>query len=100
MDAHIEIPIEEIRTFCKKWRVRKFSLFGSVLRNDFRPDSDVDVLISFEKQAKRNLLNHVRMLDELRQIFGRDVDMAQEDLLDNPFRRQNILKSKKTIYAA
>ena len=51
MTARIDIPMEQIEAFCRRWRVVEFTLFGSVLREDFRPDSDVDVLVSFEPEA-------------------------------------------------
>ena len=100
MPIQIELPLDKIETFCKKWKIVEFSLFGSVLREDFGPDSDVDVLVTFAPDARRTLFDRVDMLDELRSIFGRDVDLAQEKLLENPFRKRDILRTKETFYAA
>ena len=95
----IEIPRNEIAEFCRKWRVREFSLFGSVLRNDFRPDSDVDVLLSFEPDAPWSLWDLFDMRDELQNVFGRRVDIVEKEALRNPFRRHEILSTQKVVYA-
>lgn len=86
--------------FCRKWRVRELSVFGSVLRDDFRPDSDVDVLVSFEPAADWSLLDFVMMREELAGLVGRDVDLVEQEALKNPYRRAAILKSKRVLYAA
>jgi len=100
MSARIDIPMDKIKDFCQRWKIVEFSLFGSVLRDDFRPDSDVDVLVTFAEGSTRSLLDHVRMVEELKEMFSRDVDLAQERLLENPFRRRSILESKEVVYAA
>lgn len=100
MTAEIDLPMDVIKAFCQRWKIVEFSLFGSVLREDFGPKSDVDVLVTFEPSPGWSLLDHVRMVEELRTIFGRDVDLAQERLLENPYRREAILNSKEVIYAA
>jgi predicted nucleotidyltransferase len=76
------------------------SLFGSVLSNNFRSDSDIDVLVNFEDNASWSLFDFVDMIDELKIIFGRKVDLVEKDTLKNPFRKQSILASNKVIYAA
>jgi len=76
------------------------ALFGSVLRNDFRPDSDVDVLVSFEPESPWTLWDLSRMREELREIFGREVDLVEKKALRNPFRRLAILEGQRVIYAA
>ena len=96
----IEISPERIAAFCRKWKVREFSLFGSVLREDFRPDSDVDVLVSFEAGSEWDLFDLVTMRDELMGLFGRDVDLVEKEGLRNPFRRHRILTSREVLYAA
>jgi hypothetical protein len=102
MRAKIRIPVDHQRIveFCRKWRVREFALFGSVLRDDFRPDSDVDVLVSFDPDSGWSLLDVVDMIEELRQIFGRDVDLVEKEAIRNPFRRHSILTTKEVLYAA
>src|SRR5688572_32164877 len=66
--VHVEVPQEQIEAFCRKWKIREFALFGSVLRDDFRPDSDVDVLVEFEPDTRFSLFDFVHMQDELGQI--------------------------------
>lgn len=92
-----------IRTFCDRWNIVEFSLFGSVLNESFRPDSDVDVLVSFAPGSRHSLFDLVDMEDELRDIFGREVDLVLRKTVErsrNPYRRQSILDSARTIYAA
>ena len=82
MNAHIHIPRSQIDSFCHRWLVSELSLFGSVVREDFGPDSDVDVLIQFQPQARHTLLDMARMEEELRQIFGRDVDLVERSAVE------------------
>ena len=96
----INIPLKQIEDFCRRWKIKEFSLFGSVLREDFRPDSDIDVLVSFEPDGGINFDNRVDMLDELAEIFGRQVDLVEKDGIRNPFRRHEILTTKEVVYAA
>lgn len=96
----IAIPADRIAAFCRKWRVREFSLFGSVLRGDFRPDSDVDVLLVFEEGASPPLEPSIDMREELSAIFGREVDVVEKHRLKNPFRRYHILTTRRVLYAA
>jgi predicted nucleotidyltransferase len=100
---HIDIPREKIEEFCHKWKVREFSVFGSVLRGDFRPDSDIDVIVDFEPGAKRSLFDIVSMTDELKEIFGREVDLMTRRSVEqsrNYIRRKAILSSMETVYVA
>ena len=97
---NIELDEAAIRAFCGKWRVREFSLFGSVLRDDFRPDSDVDVLISFEENPGVGLWDMVTMTEELETLFGRRVDLVTKEGLVNPYRRYSILSTREVVYAA
>ena len=96
----IDIPMDPIREFCRKWKVRELSLFGSVLRGDFRPDSDVDVLVSLEDDAPWSLMEWVEMIEELKTIFGRDVDLVDQSAIRNPFRRHTIMTTREVVYAA
>ena len=75
-------------------------MFGSVFRSDFQDDSDVDVLIRFADDARWSLFDWVEMLDELKEIFGRDVDLLEQSALRNPIRRREILRTRKLIYAS
>ena len=98
--AKVDLPLLRIEAFCQKWRVRELSLFGSVLRDDFRPDSDVDVLVVFEEDAPWSLWDWGDMRDELKSIFGREVDLVEKGALRNPYRKQAILSSYEVVYAA
>ena len=103
MSAHIQIPRSQIDSFCRSWQVSELALFGSVLREDFGPDSNVDVLIQFQPQARHTLLDMARMEEELRQIFGRDVDLVERSAIEqsrNHFRRKAILQSAESVHAA
>ncbi len=97
---HFAVPRADIEDFCRRWHVLEMSLFGSVLREDFGPESDVDVLIVIDPEADVSLFKLVRMRDELRAIFGRDIDLVERAALVNPFRREEILKHCERIYAA
>jgi uncharacterized protein len=94
------IPRKKIGEFCRRWGVVEFSLFGSALRDDFRPDSDVDVLVTFSKQAQISLFDLVQMKLDLEKIFHRPVDIIEKDALENPFRKREILRTAQVIYAA
>jgi hypothetical protein len=96
----VEIPRAKIAEFCRKWKITEFSLFGSVLRDDFRPDSDVDVLVRFEAGAPWSLLDLAAMQNELEAVFGRRVELVEADALRNPFRRHAILSTRRVVYAA
>ena len=98
--ARINVPVKKIQAFCRKWGVRELALFGSVLSDDFRPDSDVDVLISVEDNAALSTFDLLDMVDELRAIFGRDVDLLEKEALRNPYRRYSILSNREVLYAA
>ncbi len=97
-----DIPKDRIAEFCKKWKIREFALFGSVLRDDFRPDSDIDVLVTFSEDAKHTLFDLVHMENELKEIFGREVDIVSRRGIEssrNYIRRNAILSSAEAIYA-
>ena len=100
--AQIDLPKEEIVKFYKKWNIQEFSFFCSVLRDDFRSDSDIDVLVSFEDDEKHTLFDLVHMQDELKEIFGREVDIVSRRGIEssrNYIRRDAILNSAEAIYA-
>jgi predicted nucleotidyltransferase len=96
----INIPKDKIEDFCKKWKIAEFSIFGSALRENFSPKSDVDVLISFEPDIPWSLFDWVDIIEELQGILGREVDLVEKSGLRNPFRRREILNSRQVIYAA
>jgi len=96
----IPLPMDRIETFCRKWGVKEFALFGSVLRDDFRPDSDVDVLLEFLPGFGFTFENTPVILDELESIFGRTVDVVEKSRIRNRFRKASILSSHRVRYAA
>jgi len=96
----ITLDKARIDEFCRKWMIRELALFGSVLREDFRPDSDVDMLVTFAKDAPWSGFDLVEMENELKTLFGRPVDLVEKRAIRNPFRRHAILTSKQVIYAA
>ncbi len=91
---------KKIVEFCKRWQISEFSFFGSVLRDDFRPDSDVDVLVSFRLESKWSLWDLIDMQEELEKMFSRKVDLVEKEALRNPYRRHSILKGREIYYAA
>ncbi|MBI2939323.1 MAG: nucleotidyltransferase family protein [Chloroflexi bacterium] len=100
MTPRIAIDRQRIAEFCRRHQVKTLALFGSVLRDDFRPASDVDVLVDLEPDAKVSLFEFAGMQDELAAIFGREVDLVEKRGLRNPFRRRAILETAEEIYAA
>jgi predicted nucleotidyltransferase len=97
---NIELPEEKITDLCRRWKVVELALFGSVLRDDFRPDSDIDVLITFTPDCGWSLFNLAQMQEELKDIFQREVDLVEKEGLKNPFRRREILNNMEIVYAA
>jgi len=87
-----------VAELCRRWRVTELSLFGSVVRDDFTPQSDLDVLVTFEPEAPWSLWDLMDMRDELQQVFGRSVDLVESEALRNPFRRQEILATREVVY--
>jgi hypothetical protein len=97
---NIDVPRERIEEFCRKWHVTELALFGSVLRDDFRPDSDVDVLVTFEAGFRPALDDWLDMEDELAATLGRKVDLVEKSRVENPFIRRHILHHHQVLYAA
>ncbi len=100
MPAHIALDQEKIAEFCRRWKVTEFALFGSVLREDFGPESDVDVLVTFEPKAPWSTFDLVEMREELKVVFGREVDVVEKQAMRNPYRRYSILRSYEVVHAA
>jgi predicted nucleotidyltransferase len=98
--VNIRTSEKQLNDFCRKWKVAELSVFGSVVRDDFRPDSDVDLLVSFASDAQWSLYDWTDMIGELQEIFGRKVDLLSLQALRNPFRRYEILKAREILYAA
>ncbi|NLF32861.1 MAG: nucleotidyltransferase family protein [Planctomycetes bacterium] len=97
MTTRIDIPTRELAGFCRRNAIRRLSLFGSVLRDDFRPDSDVDVLVEFETQARVGLITLAGMEIELSRILGRRVEIHTPKGL-NPQFREEVLRVAEVQY--
>jgi len=95
----IELPKTALADFCRKHRIRRLSLFGSVLRDDFTPDSDVDVLAEFEPGARFGLFDLAGMEAELSQLAGRRVDLREPEELSRYFR-ETVLTEALPQYVA
>jgi hypothetical protein len=102
MNLPIDSPLERVADFCQRWRLRELALFGSVLRTDFHPDSDLDVLVQFHPEAHPTFSSLEQMEAELKSIFHRDVDLVTRQGIEssrNYLRRNQILASAQVIYA-
>ncbi len=102
---HLKLPIkyaeQELVKICQHWKITELSLFGSVLRDDFSPDSDVDVLVSFEDYAAISLFDLLRIEEELAELFGKKVDLIDKLSVEsstNKYRRENILSTYEVVY--
>lgn len=100
MGLHVAVDKERMAAFCRKWRVKELSLFGSALREDFGPGSDVDVLVELQPDHGLSLYDWVDMIEELEDIFGRKVDLVGKAGLKNPFRRREVLRTAEVVYAS
>lgn len=96
----VKIPREPIAAFCERWGVAELALFGSVLRDDFRPDSDIDIMVKFKAGRRPKLFGFVDMQMELEEILGRQVDLVEHGTIENPFRRASIMGQLAVLYAA
>lgn len=99
----VAVSHEQIAAFCRKWNIVRLDLFGSVLRDDFDAESDVDVLVSFGEGAAHGVGELLDMEEELQKLFGRRVDLIKRELVEqspNWIRRRNILSTAHLIYAA
>jgi len=97
----LELPLAAIGAFCRKWQITRLEVFGSALRDDFRPDSDIDFLATFAPESRRSLFDHVAMEEELAGLLQGQVDLVSRDAVEqshNPYRRKAILESAHAIY--
>jgi hypothetical protein len=93
------IPLEQLARFCRRYQVRELALFGSMLRQEHHPDSDVDLLVSFQPGARVTFLTLARMQRELEALWGRKVDLVPKDGL-KPVIRDHVLATARVLYAA
>ena len=102
MSLQIEVPREQIVAFCERWQIAELAFFGSVLRDDFGPESDVDVMVRFHPEAFHSLLSMVSMEEELSGILGRETDLLSRTAVEesrNYIRREAVLKSAEVFYS-
>ena len=98
-----EIPSDKIADYCRRWKITELALFGSALRDDFNPESDIDVLVTFDGDVHWTLFDMVDMREELKDIFGHDVDLVSRRGIEssqNYLRRKEILSSAKVIHVS
>jgi predicted nucleotidyltransferase len=99
----IEISKEKVAAFCRRWKIKELSFFGSILRTDFRPESDIDVLVSFAPDTRWTFDDHMAMKEELEAMLGHPVDLVEKQLVEqskNYIRRKHILSHAEAVYVA
>ena len=99
----LDLPMDQLAEFCCRWKITRLELFGSALRDDFGPESDLDFLATFAPDARWTLFDHFRIENELVDLLGREVDLVCRDAIEesrNWLRRKEILSTARTIYAA
>ncbi len=99
LQLSLDIPPERLAAFCRRWQIKELALFGSVMRDDFRPDSDVDFLVTFAADAHWSLFDLVTMQEELQAIVGRKVDLAERRAVE---KSENYIRRRQpaAIYVA
>ncbi len=100
MSPHVNINREQIIIFCQKRKISELSFFGSVLRDDFTQDSDIDILVEFFSNSGWSLYEWIDMQQELETMFNRKVDLVSKKGIRNPYRRKAILSDREVFYAA
>ena len=102
IESRLGISLKTLTEFCQEKQIIELSVFGSILRNDFNPDSDIDFLVIFKHRADISLLGIIRIENELKKLLNREVDLVSKKAIENSknwIRRQNILDSAEVIYA-
>ena len=100
MNLRIQLDRQILEEFCRKWRIRELSIFGSVLRADFGPESDLDFLVSFDPGSPWSLFDLMEMKEELENRLGCTVDLVEKEALRNPWRKREILTTREVVYAS
>ncbi len=102
MNALTQLDSAQLAAFGRKWKLAELALFGSALRDDFRPDSDVDVLVTFTPDSHPSLFDLAQMQEELCALFGREIDIVSRRGIEssrNYLRKNSILRSARVVYA-
>ena len=97
----VELPAQAVADFCRRWKITRLEVFGSALREDFRPDSDLDFLVTFDPVSRWSLFDHVTMEEEMKVLLGRQVDLVSRTAVEqshNPYRKKSILETAHAIY--
>ena len=100
---NLGVEPKRIAEFCQKWKIISLSLFGSIVRGELQPGSDIDILVTFSNDANWTMFDHFKMEEELSNILGREVDLVNIKALEenqNPIYQREILNSARQIYAA
>jgi len=100
---NLGIEAEKIADFCRRWKISRLAVFGSMVREELRPDSDIDLLVTFRNDADWTMFDHFTMEEELSRLLGREVDLISMRAVEenpNPITRREILDSARQIYAA
>ena len=100
VSPELRINQDELARVCQRWKVSELALFGSVVRSDFGPDSDVDVLVSFNPDAGHSLFDLIDLQEALERLFGRKVDLVERRALRNPFVLHEVARTARVVYAA
>jgi predicted nucleotidyltransferase len=100
MNANLQLDRNMLAEFCRRWRIRELSIFGSALREDFNANSDLDFLVSFEPGTPLDIDQLLDMEEELEARLGRPVDLVEKEAMRSPWRKHEILKTRQVIYAA
>ena len=96
----LSVSREAVAAFCRRWKIAELGLFGSAARGEMRPDSDVDVMVTFARDAEWSLWDFAEMQEQLRMLLGREVDVVERGTIRNPFRRHSIMRDLTVVYAA
>jgi predicted nucleotidyltransferase len=96
----LNIPAQKLAKFCQNHHINRLSLFGSAARNDFGPDSDIDLMVEFEEGQAPSLSGFLQIKDELETLLGRKVDLVTKSILQNPYRRASILRDMEQLYVS
>lgn len=100
---NLGVGAERIADFCRQWKINNLAVFGSAVQGELRPDSDIDLLVTFRSDADWTMFDHFTMEEELSRLFGREVDLVSVRALEenqNPICCRRILDSARQIYAA
>jgi predicted nucleotidyltransferase len=101
--GHLEVDERALASLCRKWKIAKLEAFGSVLRDDFRPESDVDLLVSYEDGSRKRFDDQLSAVEDFQKLFGREVELVPRKRIEaseNYIRRHAILTTAKVVYGS